>query len=153
MIDIVKKFFDKSEKEVSSGKEKDKQHDIRIAACALFIEMSNVDGEFTKSERGNIISILKRDYHLSDEDADALIEASDDELKKSIDLWKFATLINRNYSIDEKIQLIKTIWRVAYTDGRLDKHEDYLVHKLANLLQLTHKQLIEAKLNATKEHP
>jgi uncharacterized tellurite resistance protein B-like protein len=40
------------------------------------------------------------------------------------------------------------IWRIAFADGNLDKHEDYLVHKLAKLLRLTHKQLIEAKLRA-----
>ena len=38
------------------------------------------------------------------------------------------------------------VWELAYTDGRLDKHEDYLVHKLAQLLRLDHRQLIEAKL-------
>jgi uncharacterized tellurite resistance protein B-like protein len=38
----------------------------------------------------------------------------------------------------------------VYADGKLDKHEDYLVHKLANLLRLTHKQLIEAKLKVKK---
>ena len=38
------------------------------------------------------------------------------------------------------------IWRVAYADGTIEKHEDYLVHKLARLLRLTHKQLIETKL-------
>ena len=41
---------------------------------------------------------------------------------------------------------IEMIWQVAYADGRLDSHEDYLVHKLATLLRLDHKQLIEAKL-------
>ena len=38
------------------------------------------------------------------------------------------------------------VWKIAYADGRLDKHEDYLVHKLAKLLRLTHNQLIDAKL-------
>jgi len=42
------------------------------------------------------------------------------------------------------------VWDVVYADGKLDKHEDYLVHKLAALLRLTHKQLIEAKLKVKK---
>lgn len=45
---------------------------------------------------------------------------------------------------------IETIWRIACTDRELDKHEDYLVHKLAKLLRLSHKQLIEAKLKVKK---
>ncbi|NQT56670.1 MAG: TerB family tellurite resistance protein [Desulfobacteraceae bacterium] len=146
MIDLVNRFFGKSKEHVSKVQKEETTHDIRIATCALLLEMSYIDGEFSESERENIISILKKDYHLSDEYASALIEASKKELNESIDLWHFTNLINQNYSIEEKIRVIETVWSIAYTDGRLDKYEDYLVHKLAKLLHLTHKQLIEAKL-------
>ena len=146
MIDLVKKFFGKSTINSPEDKEEAKSHDIRIATCALLIEMSNIDGEFSESERECIISILKKDYDLTDENAIALIEASNEQLKGSIDLWQYTNLINQNYSMEEKIRIIETVWRIAYTDGQLDKHEDYLVHKLAKLLRLNHRQLIEAKL-------
>jgi uncharacterized tellurite resistance protein B-like protein len=110
------------------------------------LEMSNIDGEFSVLERETIISVLKKDYHLPDEDAVSLMEASKKELEGSIDLWHFTNLINQHYSLEEKIRIIETVWRIAFTDGKLDKHEDYLLHKLATLLRLTHKQLIEAKL-------
>jgi len=38
------------------------------------------------------------------------------------------------------------VWKVIYADGKLDKHEDHLAHKLSSLLKLNHKQLIDAKL-------
>jgi uncharacterized tellurite resistance protein B-like protein len=74
------------------------------------------------------------------------MQAAEDELEKSIDLWQFAKRINENYSTEEKIKIIETVWHLIYTDGVLDQHEDYLVHKLAKLLRLTHEQLIDAKL-------
>ena len=148
MIDLVKNFFGESEKSVSENQPEVSSHDIHVAACALLLEMSNIDGEFSDIEKTNIISILKKNFHLSDENAAALLEASNEELKNSNDLWKFASLINKNYSIGAKESIIEMIWRVAYADGHLDKHEDYLVHKLAKLLRLSHKQLIEAKLKA-----
>ena len=152
MIGLVKKFFGKGSGHDGPGDEGEEvSHDIRVAACALFLEMSNIDGEFSESERGSIIAILKRDYGLTDEHAAALLEASNEELKGSIDLWKFTNLINQNYSVEEKTRLIETVWRVAYTDGTLDKHEDYLVHKLAKLLRLSHKQLIEAKIRVKNQ--
>lgn len=150
MIDLIKKFFDKSTSGGDSDQERERSHDIRIATCAVLLEMANIDNEFSESERENITTILKRDYHLSDEHAEELIQASNEELKGSIDLWRFTNLINRNYSIAEKIRIIEIVWEIAYADGRLDKHEDYLIHKLAKLLHLTHKQLIEAKLKAIK---
>ena len=148
MIDLVKNFFSKSEKSGSENQEEASSHDIHVATCALLLEMSNIDGEFSEAEKKNIISILKKNYQLSDENAAALLEASNEELENSNDLWRFASLINKNYSIEEKERVIEMIWRIAYADGHLDKHEDYLVHKLANLLRLSHRQLIEAKLKA-----
>jgi uncharacterized tellurite resistance protein B-like protein len=145
MIDLVKRYFGKSAKQ-EGAQDVDVSHDIRIATCALLLEMANIDGEFSGSERNRIISLLKRDYQLSEEHALALLKASNEELNGSVDLWTFTNLINRNYPLEEKISIIEMVWTIAYTDGKLDKYEDYLVHKLAKLLHLTHKQLIEAKL-------
>ncbi len=150
MIDLVKKFFSKRNHDDSSHQRRQRPHDIRIATCALLLEMSNIDGEFSALEKESIISILKRNFDLSDEHATTLLEASNEELKGSIDIWQFTNLINQNYSIEEKIRVVEMVWDVVYADGKLEKHEDYLVHKLATLLRLTHKQLIDAKLKVIK---
>jgi uncharacterized tellurite resistance protein B-like protein len=146
MKDLLKRFFAKTTKEAPVDRKVQSSHDVRIATCALLLEMANIDGEFSELEKESIIEVLKNNYQLSAEHAAALIEAAEDELEKSIDLWQFAKLINENYATEEKIKVIETIWQVIYTDGILDKHEDYLVHKLAKLLRLSHKQLIDAKL-------
>ena len=146
MIDLAKAFFGKRTKPRASDREARTDHDIRVATCALFLEMANIDGEFSPSESKSILSILKKDFQLSDEYAAELLQASHEELKRSIDLWQFTNLINENYTMEEKIQIIEMIWRIVYTDGKLDQHEDYLVHKLAKLLRLTHQDLIDAKL-------
>jgi uncharacterized tellurite resistance protein B-like protein len=146
MIDLVKKFFDRRSEDLPAKHKRERPHDIRVATCALLLEMAHIDDEFTDSEREDIILILKKNYSLPDEDITALIKATEEEMRESIDLWRFTTLINKNYSVEEKIQVIEMVWQIAYADGRLGKHEDYLVHKLANLLRLDHKQLIEAKL-------
>ncbi|MGM0383612.1 MAG: TerB family tellurite resistance protein [Thermodesulfobacteriota bacterium] len=153
MINLIKKFFSKRKPNDSSNQSEQLSSDIHIATCALFLEMANIDGEFSALEKENIISILKRDFDLSDEHAARLLEASNQELKKSIDIWKFTNRINQNYSMEEKIRVVETVWDVVYADGKLDKHENYLVHKLANLLHLSHKQLIDAKLKVKRSRP
>jgi uncharacterized tellurite resistance protein B-like protein len=146
MKNLLKKFFAKARDETSVGKKVETSHDVRIATCALLLEMANIDDEFSEEEKEGIVEVLKNNYQLSADHAAAFIKAAEDELEKSIDLWQFAKLINENYSTEEKIKVIETVWQVIYTDGILNKHEDYLVHKLAKLLRLSHKQLIEAKL-------
>lgn len=144
MLDSLKKRFFGEEK--GSGAAAEPVHDVRVAACALLLEMANVDDEFDEKEKNDIVSILENEFGLKDDDAAQIIEAAQKELDKSLDIWQFTNLVNKNYSKEEKLNVIELVWRVVYSDGILDKHEDYLVHKLAKLLRLQHKDLIDAKL-------
>ena len=145
-MDLLKKFFAKTSDEVGAAENVQTSRDVRIATCALLLEMAKIDGKFSELERKSVVEVLENSYQLSAERATAFMEAADEQLEKSIDLWHFAKLINENYSTEEKIKIIEMVWQIIYTDGKLDKHEDYLAHKLANLLRLSHEQLIEAKL-------
>ena len=146
MLDSLKRFFSKDPTEGSEKDPRRSEHDIRVATCALFVEMARIDDKFTQAELETIISILKARYGLSKEHADALLAEADKELEKSVDLWQFARLINENYAVDEKIEIIETLWQMVYRDGKMDRYEHYLMNKLKNLLRLSHDQLINAKL-------
>ena len=145
MIDFVKKFFS-GPSWAGTDKGDERVHDIRVATCALLLEMSRIDGDFSAEERDSIVRVMIDDFDLSPDIAQSLLDAADDELRGSRDLWEFTRLINKNYSMEEKIQIIETVWHIAYTDRRLDQNEDALAHKLADLLRLTHHQMIDAKL-------
>ena len=146
MRDILKRFFGKTAVGHPNNAAQTTEHDIRVATCALFVEMARIDEKFTATEMETILSILKEKYGLSREHADALVAEADQELEKSVDLWQFAKLINENYSIDEKIEIIETLWHMVFVDGKMDAYEHYLMSKLKNLLRLSHDQLITAKL-------
>ena len=146
MIDVVKRFFSKATTKIPEAANQTTAHDIRVATCALFVEIARIDEKFTEAEMDTILSILKERYGLSPEHADALTAEAERELEKSVDLWQFARLINENYSNEEKIEIIETLWRIVYVDGKMDQYEHYLMNKLQNLLRLSHDQLITAKL-------
>jgi uncharacterized tellurite resistance protein B-like protein len=146
MLDIFKRFFSKIETEAVKNVDQATQHDVRVAACALFVEMARIDEKFTEAEMETILSIVQDRYGLSREHADVLVAEADKELDNSVDLWQFARLINENYSTDQKIEIIETLWRMVFVDGKMDRYEHYLMNKLKNLLRLSHDQLIAAKL-------
>ena len=146
MLDIVKRFFNKTKVNNSDTGKQDREHDLCVATCALFVEMARIDGTFTQAELEAILSILKDKYGVSGEHADALIQEADKERDQSVDLWQFASLINENYSTEEKIEVVETLWKIVYVDGKMDQYEHYLMNKLKNLLRLSHDQLIDAKL-------
>lgn len=145
-MDFLKKVFGRSEGGEPEAAGATREDELRIATCALFLELANIDNEFSEEERDNILEVLKTEYNLSEGHAIELAQRAVDELKGSIDLWQFTNLINENYTDAEKMRVVELMWQIVYADGKLDKHEDYLVHKLAQLLRLKHKQLIAAKL-------
>ena len=146
MLESLKRFFNKSKVDTSKNEKQVTEHDVHIATCALFVEMARIDEKFTQTEVDTILAILREKYGLSQEHADALLAEADKELADSLDLWQFARMINENYSVDEKVEIIETLWQMVYVDGKMDQYEHYLMNKLKNLLRLSQDQLINAKL-------
>jgi uncharacterized tellurite resistance protein B-like protein len=143
---VVKHFLGKNEKGNDATTVSTARHDILVATCALLVEIAQIDKTFTEDEMTAVLSILKEKYGLSKEHADALIAEAEKQLEESVDLWQFARLINENYSNEEKMEIIETLWRIVYVDGKMDQYEQYLMNKMKNLLRISHDQLIDAKL-------
>jgi uncharacterized tellurite resistance protein B-like protein len=145
MIDFIKKYFGASA-DSDTDAAASSNHDIRIATCALFLEMANLDDEFSGTEKADVLRLMREHYHLSSEHAEEWTDLAKQQLDGSIDLWRFTNLINENYSHDEKMQIVELIWRLIFADGHLSEHENYLVRKLGKMLRLTHRELINCKL-------
>jgi len=148
MIDNIKKFFKEKIETSDKVSEVISEQSVSIATCALLLEMAHADSEFSQSEKDNIISILQTNFNMTDNDAAELLNLAELERKESLDLWQFTNLINQSYSREEKVKVAETLWRVIYTDGKVDQHEEYLMRKLTFLLNLEHEDMIEAKFTA-----
>ena len=146
MIQFFKRILGESPPKNGTAAGPDREREAIVAVCALFLEMGRIDETFTEAEMAQVLSLLTEKYDLPREHVDALIKEADQELEKSVDLWQFARVINEQYSVAEKEKLIERLWQIVYVDGKMDQHEHYLMNKLSNLLRLSHKQLIDAKL-------
>ncbi len=146
----LKEFFSEEQKAGEIGKETSSGEKVRIASCALLLEAAMADGEIDDKEKSVILKILEEDFGLSEGDARTLINVSGEEKQNSIDLYRFTKMVDKNLSYDEKFDVLVNIWKVIFADGRLDKYEDQLIHRIANLLKVSHKELIDAKMEAKK---
>ena len=113
--------------------------------------MATRDDNFTDEEQSEIVSIMQRTFDLEKEYADELVELAKSRLVQSISIYEFTGIINNNFSPEEKFELMKNLWRLIYTDRRLDRYEDQLVKKIGTMLHLEHKDVIAAKLIVKKE--
>jgi len=148
MFGAFKKIFDGSQKQESSEYRENK---LKVATSVLLLEVATADSHFSEEEQQKIIEILKTRFQLNDDSVKELIEESEKERKQSTDLWYFTKIINENLSNDEKYSLMEQVWEVIYSDATLDKFENYIAHKLLNMLNLDHSRFIDLKMKVKSD--
>jgi uncharacterized tellurite resistance protein B-like protein len=127
------------------------QDPMRLATAAILLDIGYADGEFSPSEGEDLVGYLRKAFALTDEMAKELIEAASEIRTRTIDHWALTSLVKKNASLDERIEIVRTMWRIVYSDGKLTDYENYLVRKLADLLGLEHHVMIEAKVGVLRE--
>lgn len=119
--------------------------DVRVAACAMLVELANVDGEFSAIERQRIMEILERHFGVEAEGAERLLTEAASVSRGAVDDFVFTRQVVREYTLAQRMVLAELMWQVVLADGELDGQESYLMRKLANLLQLEPAFLAEAR--------
>jgi len=154
MFEQIRKIFSNDtspQTKVENKGDNSEKKKLQIATCAIFLEMAKSDDNCTEEERKEIVLIMQKTFELEKEYVDELIDLTKARLEQSISIYEFTGIINNNFSSDEKFELMKNLWRLIYTDQKLDKYEDQLVKKLGTMLHLEHKDVIGAKLMVKKE--
>ena len=148
MLDAIKKFFGSSMSPSTEAAPREARKDIRLAACALLLELAHADDEFTDDERQHLESAVRRQFGLEASEAERLLQLAEQERAQAVDLWQFTNLIAESYSIGQKMVLAEIMWGLVYSDGDLAGKEDYLMRKICNLLRLEPGYLAEARKRA-----
>ena len=144
MINKIKAFFAKNVIETDDSSLSGDQ----LATAALLIEVMVIDGYLGEDELSSISNTLSQMLQLSIEQVDELILLSRDEVAEATSLYQFTREINSHFDHDKKIVLMTAMWRVAFADGYLDKHEEGIIRRVADLLHIRHSEYIQCKLAA-----
>ena len=123
-------------------------HQLNLAAAALLIEMILQDDHVDKAEVLQVKNILVSQFELSEAEMESLYALAEEEKHQATDYHQFTKLIASHYTQPQKIQLIESLWRVAYADEVLDKYEEHMVRRISDLIHVSHKDFIQAKHRA-----
>ena len=130
--------------------EDDTQHQLRLAAAALLIETARADFTQDTAEEAALAELLRRELKLSADEVKELLALASHRVDESTSLYEFTRVINDHYTPQQKLQLISAMWVVAYADGNLDKYEEHLIRRVAELTYVAHEDYIRAKLRAQR---
>jgi uncharacterized tellurite resistance protein B-like protein len=123
----------------------DREHALRVATAVLLIEVARADYAVDLSEDRAAFALIKEFFTLSDDEAELLIEEARRQADHSISLQTFTRTLHEQLTVAEKHLVVEMLWKVALADERLDKYEDYVVRKVADLLYVSHSDLIRIR--------
>jgi uncharacterized tellurite resistance protein B-like protein len=149
MLSSIREFF---ERHIAQPDDRDEraQHSIELATAALLIETIRSDSSISDAEREAVLNAIRHKFSLDDREAEHLIRLAEDEVRQAVDHFQFTSLINREFTQPQKIRVIELMWQVALVDADINAHERHLVRKVADLLHVTHPDMISAKLRAQR---
>ena len=124
---------------------------LKVATTVLFLEMAYIDFSMSAEEEEQISKTLVDLFGLESNAVADLIEIARQERDRNVDIWTFASLIKTNFSRVQKIEILEKLWLLIFADGKVDKYEDRLIHKISTLLGLEHGEMIAAKIKVQKK--
>lgn len=147
MMESLKKLFSAPETE----HHKPSARDMAIAATALMVQLSRVDNDEDERELQAIVDCATKINHVTRDEAEEILNHALNQADHATSLYEFTEQINEYLDQEGKESLLESIWRVALADDRVDKYEEHLIRRIADLLHLNHREFILARHRAESE--
>lgn len=125
------------------------EHARNLAVAALLVEVLRADYDFGAVERRQVLESIQAVLGLENAECEALLASADWLVDGAHDLHQFTSQLNKTLSHEEKLQLLEQLWRVAQADAMVHRYEEHLIRRVADLLHVSHREFIIAKLRST----
>ena len=117
-------------------------------ALRLMFEVAISDGVIDASE---LKLIKKRADEIATEDkkASTIVKRIIDDAENSTSFYPSIKKINKSFSNEEKIELLKILWKLVIADSAVDPYEENLYFKIAELIKIKRPIANQIKQQAT----
>ena len=119
--------------------------ELELTAAVLAYEIARSDGEISESELEVLLSEIKKiatDVGKTEQDILNIIE---EYSKNSISFHEFIEDINKDFTKEDKLSLIRFLWDVAYADTILEVNEERLIRRIADLINIKDLEVLKLK--------
>lgn len=121
---------------------------VRVAVAALLIEIARADFDEQGTEQAAITGLLARYFDMDEEAAAALLAEAGTAVDDAVSLRQFTAPLHAELSCTDKLKIVGMLWDVALEDRRLDKYEDYMISKIAELLYVKRGDVVRLRYEA-----
>ncbi len=118
---------------------------LRLVTAALLVETARADFDYDPEERAALERLVAAHFDLDDNATAELLAAASDRADDAVSLYEFTRLLNARLDERRKLRVLEMMWRVAHADGRVDKHEEHLLRRVADLLHIPHRDFVRLR--------
>ena len=116
-----------------------------INIACLLIHAAKIDENYTSEEREIIKKTVQKLYPDLD-NLDDVVSKAEQKENDSNHIQEFTRDV-KSLSMENKIVIVETLWRIILSDGKSDIYENNPMRRLAGLLYLDDKIVGETKVN------
>ena len=138
-------LFDRAFSGAHEASAAEREHALRVATALLLIEVARADYADNLEEDAVMQESLQQFFSLGEADAKELLDEARREADHAVELQQFTRRLHEQLSVAEKHRVVEMLWQVAFADRRLDKHEDHLVGRIADLLYVSRSDVIRIR--------
>ena len=104
-----------------------REEESRVAAAALLVNASVIDGEVAPEERRKLKALLRERFDLSDDECRRLIRDAEAREREAVDVNGFTSVLSAWLDQDGRKRTIEMLWEMAMADGVVHEFESNLV--------------------------
>jgi uncharacterized tellurite resistance protein B-like protein len=130
------------------AEEPDPAATVRLAVAALLVEIARADHDEKAVEHAAITGLVARHFQLDTGAAEELLVEARSAVDDAVSLRQFTAPLHESLSYADKLAVIAMLWSVALEDRTLDKYEDYLIGKVAELLYVSRGDVVRLRYEA-----
>jgi uncharacterized tellurite resistance protein B-like protein len=120
-------------------------------AGGLMARVAFVNRLVEKEEIEAMIEALRAGWKLPQKEAALVAEVAVAEVGRDLDFYRLARQFFESTTEEERVRFLDVLFAVANADGAVSNTEIEEIRSISNLLKLTHRQFIEAKLKVPRE--
>ena len=148
MLDSLRNFLAEQFSLETDSENDSEHHELGLATAALAMDIAGADDKMDDAERRHIASAIADYFSLTGPETEKVIQLADTRLQESVSLYDFTRQIKDGLDRQERVEIVRLLWDVAWADNQIHKYEEHFIRKIADLLYVSHSDYIRAKLAA-----
>lgn len=136
-------FFKKNK--LTDNKNDSSNFEIELTASVIAYEIARSDGQITDEELSVLMEEIEEIALKVGKNKEEIFDMIEFYSKNSVSFYEFVEDINKNYSKEEKMNLLKFMWKMAYADKKLDVDEERLIRRMADLIKIKDIEVLKLK--------